>query len=849
MCGPYGGLTMIDLSKERVIVIGNGMVGYKFCEKMVAKGAKARYRITVFGEEPRPAYDRVNLTSYFSGKTVSDLTMAPFQWYEDNGIDLYVNEKVHDICRAEKYIISDKDRTLYYDKLVIATGSAPFVPPLPGVEKKGVFVYRTIEDLEAIMSYAKGRKKAAVIGGGLLGLEAAKALVDLNLQASVIEFSPRLMPRQIDQTGSQFLQEKIESLGVNCLFNKSTKEIVGNGCVEGLSFADGSTLDVEMIVISAGIRPRDEIARKNGLHVGERGGIIVNSHLATSDPEIFAIGECALVNNMIYGLIAPGYKMADVLANNLTAKPDQFTGADMSTKLKLMGVDVGSFGNPFAEGKDIVSVIMNNSLGGIYKRLLIDKAQKKLLGGILVGDCSDYGKLLNLCQSQGTVPEAAETLLVQKTTEAEGAGVAGLTDSAGICSCENVNKGVIIAAFKDGAQTVAAIKKCTKAGTGCGGCVPLITDIINAQIKESGGVINTAMCPCFKYSRVELAEIIRSEKIRSYWEVLGRYGRAKGCEICKPAVASILASYQHEYVLEHQNIQDSNDHFLANIQKNGTYSVVPRVPGGEITPDQLIAIGQIAKDFDLYTKITGGQRIDMFGAKLEELPEIWNRLREVGLESGHAYAKALRTVKSCVGSTWCRFGVQDSVGLAIRIEHRYKGLRAPHKIKSAVSGCSRECAEAQSKDFGVIATEKGYNLYICGNGGMKPQHALLFAEDLDEKTLIKYIDRFLMFYIRTADRLTRTATWLNKFEGGIKRLKEIIIDDCLGIAQELETEMQKHVDSYECEWSRTLNDPKMTERFKPFVNSDDTDPSIKFIRERGQKRPLTDDEKMLEVNA
>lgn len=838
---------MIDRSKKHIIVLGNGMVGYKFCEKMVSKGALKDFQMTVFGEEPRPAYDRVNLTSYFSGKTVEELTLAPFQWYEDNGINLYVNERVYDINRQEKYIISEKGRKLYYDKLVLATGSVPFVPPLPGVDKKGVFVYRTIEDLDAIIAYGKNVTKAAVIGGGLLGLEAAKALVDLKLQTHVVEFAPRLMPRQVDQTGSQFLQERIEALGVGIHLNKSTKQIMGNGSVEGMCFADESVLEVEMVVISAGIKPRDDIARKNGLTVGERGGILVNSKLETSDPDIYAIGECALYNNMIYGLIAPGYKMAEVVAANLTGGADEFKGADMSTKLKLMGVDVGSFGNPFAEDKKFVAVTMNNSLGGVYKKILIDRERKILVGGILVGDASDYGKLLQMCQSQSVLPDSPESLLVARRSSDAGeeAGVAAMPAEAGICSCENVSKGTIVTAFNDGAKTVTAIKKCTKAGTGCGGCVPLITDIINAEIKKSGGEVDRAMCPCFKYSRVELAQIIRQEKMRNYWEVLGRCGHGRGCEICKPAVASILASYQNEYVMEHQNIQDSNDHFLANIQKNGTYSVIPRVPGGEITPKQLIAIGEIAKEFDLYLKITGGQRIDMFGARLEELPEIWKRLRDVGLESGHAYAKALRTVKSCVGSTWCRFGVQDSVGLAIRIEHRYKGLRAPHKIKSAVSGCSRECAEAQSKDFGVIATEKGYNLYVCGNGGMKPQHAKLFAEDLDEKTLIKYIDRFLMFYIRTADRLTRTATWLNKFEGGIERLKEIIINDCMGIGEELEREMQQNVDSYECEWSKTLNDPKMKERFKPFVNSDETDATIQFFRERGQKRPLTPDERMI----
>ena len=837
-------------TKNRIVVIGNGMVGYKFCAKMVEKGAGPRFELAVFGEEPRPAYDRVRLSEYFSGKTAEDLTLAPAQWYEENDIDLFMNERVFEIDRETKQVVSDRGRRLSYDKLVLATGSKPFVPSIPGVDKKGVFVYRTIEDLDAIMAYGAKVKTAAVIGGGLLGLEAAKALVDLHLKTHVVEFSPRLMPRQIDEAGSQFLEKEIEALGVSVHLNKNTEAIEGNGSVEGMRFADDSSLEVEMIVVSAGIRPRDDLARKNGLKVGERGGIFVNSRFETSDPDIYAIGECALYDNMTYGLIGPGYKMADVLANNLMGRSDEFTGADMSAKLKLMGVDVASFGDPFAGGDKIASLTLMDSERGVYKKLLIEKKARTLVGGMLIGDASDYARLFQLYQSQVAVPEASQNLLIdpRRGEASPQAGVQGMPDEAGVCSCENITKGQIIAACRAGTRTIGDLKTCTRAGTGCGGCVPLMTDILNAEIRWAGEEVKTALCPCFDYSRVELAEILRTEGIRTYWEVLGRHGQGRGCEVCKPAIASILASYRHDFVLEHQNIQDSNDRFLANIQKNGTYSVVPRVPGGEITPEQLIAIGEVAREFDLYTKITGGQRIDLFGARREDLPPIWERLQDVGLESGHAYAKALRTVKSCVGSTWCRFGVQDSVGLAIRVENRYKGLRAPHKIKSAVSGCSRECAEAQSKDFGIIATEKGYNLYVCGNGGMKPQHAQLLAEDVDEETLIRYVDRFLMFYIRTADKLTRTATWLNKLDGGMDRLKEVIIDDVLGICDALEREMQQHVDSYECEWSRTLKDPEMMKRFSPFVNTTERDPTIRFFQERGQKRPLTNNDQCVGVN-
>ncbi|MFT5169468.1 MAG: nitrite reductase (NADH) large subunit, partial [Candidatus Omnitrophota bacterium] len=774
---------------KKVVVIGNGMVGYKFCEKFVSKPGSEDFEVVVFAEEARAAYDRVHLSEYFRGKSADDLMMAPLGWYKNNGIKLHTNDRAVKIDTENKEVTSASGVVYSYDKLVLATGSTAFVPPIKGVDKEGIFVYRTLEDLDKIMAYAKNVEKAAVIGGGLLGLEAAKALVDLKLETHVIEFAARLMPRQIDQRGSNFLKNKIEDLGVSIHLNKSTKEFEGEEALSGMYFTDDTHLDVKMVVISAGIRPRDDIARESGLKVGERGGIVVNDKLETSDPDIYAIGECALHNNFIYGLVAPGYNMAEAVACNILNEEKLFTGADMSTKLKLMGVDVASFGDPFSEGENVYEVVIENAIKGVYKKLVVDKKKNVLLGGILVGDATEYGQLLQMTQNAMTLPECPEGLIVQGLSADGTMSMDDMPDTATICSCENISKGSIIESITDGKKTVTEIKSCTKAGTGCGGCVPLITDIIDNELQKSGEAVKKILCACFDYNRVELAEIIRTEKLKNYWEVLGKYGKANGCEVCKPTVASILASYQNEFILKYQNLQETNDHFLANIQKNGTYSVVPRVPGGEITPAQLIAIGEVAAEFDLYTKITGGQRIDLFGAKVEQLPVIWNKLRSVGLESGHAYAKSLRTVKSCVGSTWCRFGVQDSVGLAIRIENRYKGLRSPHKLKSAVSGCTRECAEAQSKDFSVICTEKGYNLYVCGNGGMKPQHAQILAEDLDEVTLIKYMDRFLMYYIRTADKLTRTSVWLNKLQGGIKRLKEIVVDDCLDLAEELENEM------------------------------------------------------------
>ncbi len=826
----------------KVVVIGNGMVGYKFCEKLVAKNTAANISIVVFGEEIRPAYDRVHLSEYFAGKSADDLSLAPKEWYTDNGIVLHLSDPVVSIDRESKTVHSHAGITESYDYLILATGSAAFVPPIPGVEKEGVFIYRTIEDLELMTGWAKKSKKGAVIGGGLLGLEAAKAMLDLGVtDTQVIEFAPRLMPRQIDDAGSRLLQSKLQDLGLTIHTSKNTTAIEGDAAITGMRFSDESSFDVDMLVISAGIKPRDELARAASLEVGPRGGITVNDNLQTSDPFIFAIGECALHKGMIYGLVAPGYEMADVVATNLTGGEKSFTGFDMSTKLKLIGVDVASFGDPFVSGDGVRSIVFDDSVKSVYKRINVSADGKQLLGGILVGDAEQYNMLLQTCKNKVVLPPNTEDVILgaRGGQGDAGAGVTSLPDDAVICSCEAVTKGSICDAVTLGYETVDGIKKCTKAGTGCGGCVPMVKDLMLHTMKAAGKVVRNVLCEHFDYSRQELFDLIKLNELRTYDDVLNMLGKGDGCELCKPPVASILASLWNEVILKKGNdtAQDSNDRFLANIQKGGTYSVVPRIPGGEITPDKLIVIGQVAKKYNLYTKITGGQRIDLFGAHLSDLPNIWEELIEAGFESGHAYGKSLRTVKSCVGSTWCRFGLHDSVSFAIRVEERYRGLRAPHKLKGGVSGCIRECAEAQSKDFGIIATEKGWNLYVCGNGGSKPQHALLLASDIDEETCLKYLDRFLMFYVKTADPLTRTATWLNKMEGGIDYLRSVVVHDALGMNAEWEAAMENHVNSYECEWKAAIETPELRKRFTHFVNApEQKDPTVVFDPMREQKR-------------
>jgi nitrite reductase (NADH) large subunit len=838
------------IAKQRVVVLGNGMVGQKFLEKLTADNAEA-FDITVFCEESRPAYDRVHLSEFFAGKTAQELSLVPEGFFEQANITLHLNDKAVAINRDARLVRSQQGHEIAYDKLIIATGSYPFVPPLPGKDRPACHVYRTIDDLEAITEAGKQGRIGVVIGGGLLGLEAAKALKDLGLEVHVVEFAPRLMAVQVDDGGGRVLRKKIEELGVRVHTGKNTLEIVdGSSCRHKMKFADGSELETDVILFSAGIRPRDELARLSGLSVGERGGIIVDNHCRTSDADIYAVGECALWSGKIFGLVAPGYQMAQVAAEHLLSKTGEgFLGADMSTKLKLLGVDVASIGDAHATVPGARAYAFSDEVKQIYKKLVVTSDNKYLLGAVLVGEAEEYGTLLQMMLNQIALPQHPEDLILpQRDSGGEkggGIGMAALPMAAQICSCNNVSKGAICSAIDAGCATLGDLKQQTRAATSCGGCAPLVGQILKHELASRGVAVNNNLCEHFAFSRQELYHLVRVGKIKTFDEVLHKHGKGLGCVICKPTVGSILASCWNEHVLkpQHAKLQDSNDYFLANIQKDGTYSIVPRIPGGEITPEKLIVIGQVAQKYGLYTKITGGQRIDLFGAQVQQLPLIWKELIDAGFESGHAYGKAVRTVKSCVGSTWCRYGVQDSVGLAIEVENRYRGLRSPHKLKFAVSGCTRECAEAQSKDVGIIATEKGWNLYVCGNGGMKPRHADLLASDLDRETLIKYIDRMLMFYVRTADRLQRTSVWLENLEGGLDYLREVVCDDKLGIAAELEAEMQLVVDTFECEWKKAINDPQTLKRFRHFVNSDRPDDNVVFVGERGQIRPVNLDER------
>ncbi len=826
---------------RRLVVVGGGMVAHRLVQALVDRDEHGSWQVDVLTEEAHAPYDRVALTSYFSGRTPEDLVLGPDALWQRPGLRLHTSAVVTGI-RPEDRVVSVGDREVEYDALVLATGSSAFVPPVAGSDLPGAFVYRTVEDVRALEAWVAARGeglRGAVVGGGLLGLEAAGALTELGVDTTVVEFADRLMPQQVDAAGGEALRRIIEGMGVAVLCSAASSRLLPDdtGAVRAMELADGTVLDVDVVVFATGIRPRDELARAAGLPVGERGGVVVDDACRTADPDVFAVGEVACIQGRTWGLVGPGYTMAEIVADQLLGGDGAFTGADTSTKLKLLGVDVASFGDAFAETPGALEVVYADPVARVYKKLVLSDDARTLLGGVLVGDASAYSSLRPLLGTElGTDPN---TWLLPEGAARPATGE--LPDAATVCSCNNVTAGTVRESVScGGCADVGAVKACTKAGTSCGSCLPLVKQLMSAELEKSGITASTALCEHFELSRAQLFDVIRVTGLRTFSDVVAAHGRGRGCDICRPTVASILSSLGAGHVLDadQARLQDTNDHVMANLQKDGTYSVVPRVPGGEITPQGLIEIGKVAQDFDLYTKITGGQRIDLFGARLEQLPAIWRRLVDAGFESGHAYGKAVRTVKSCVGSTWCRYGVQDSVGLAVDLELRYRGLRAPHKIKLGVSGCARECAEARGKDVGVIATDNGWNLYVGGNGGFTPRHAQLFAEDLDTETLVRTVDRFLMYYVRTADRLQRTAPWVEAHEGGLEAIREVVMDDSLGICAELDAAMAAHVAAYRDEWSATLSDPAKLSQFVSFVNRpDEADPTLAYVPERGQRRP------------
>jgi len=878
---------------KRVLVVGHGPIGHSFIDKLVERDAG--FEIAVLCEEPRPAYNRVMLTQYFADRDGDKHDKMKLSYTNEDamkemGVQLIYGRAIA-VDRDAKSVAYTEPAggaaSVGYDTLVLATGSYCFVPPTPGMvipEKRnphwpddpasrpeGVFVYRTIEDLDGMIAAAKGgARKAAVIGGGLLGLEAAKAAYDLKLESHVLEMAPFLMPAQLNQSAGLVLAKKIEALDIRVHLGIKIHEVVlSDGKVVGIKITEKgaeepTVLEVDMVIVSAGVRPRDELAKDCGLELGGRGGVKVDGGLRSSDPSIYAIGEVAAIGgNFCYGLWAPGVEQADVLMKNLVDGDGtaEYVKSDLSTKLKLLGCDVASFGreNDFwfkrqFDDKDpeIVSLECTNPLEGSYRKLCFSADGTKLMGGLLVGDAKDYLKLLQLSKKEDLGDADPEMLTFQRPPPGDGAGAAadggdgtGLADDDLVCTCIGLTKADIAKAIEDKeATTIPLLKKANKVGTGCGGCVTpvgAVPKILAATLKKLGKTGPVGICAHFPYSRKELFDICKIKKLKSYPEMLASCGKGNGCEVCKPIIGSIMAGLWNEHILQsgRDEIQDTNDKYCGNIQKTGTYSVIPRCAGGDISPQELEDFAKIAKKYGLWTKITGAQRLGMFGAAQHQLPAIFKELVDAGMESGQAYGKALRAVKSCVGSTWCRYGQQDSVTMAVILENRYKGIRSPHKMKMGVSGCLRECAEAQGKDVGLIATQKGYNLYVCGNGGAKPVHAKLLGTDLSEEECIKYIDRTLMYYISTAKHLERTAPWLENLPGGIEFLKKVVIDDTLGICAELEALLENAHSNYLCEWKEVAYETHLHKQFQQFVNTKETHDSeqIEYIDVRRQRHP------------
>lgn len=868
--------------RKRVVVVGLGMVGIAFIEKLMKFDVKRReYDIIVIGEEPHLAYNRVGLTSFFQHRQVENLYLNPESWYSsmpEGSLNYHLNTLVTSIDSDKKTVETSQGQTVPYDILVLATGSDAVLPKhTPGYDANGVFVYRTIDDLQKLIAYSSDKKgtTGVVVGGGLLGLEAAKAMMDLEDYGKVklIERNRWVLSRQLDGDAGGMVVGQVRDLGLDVMLSKRVGQINtdADNNVVGVTFEDGDSMDCACICFAIGIKARDSLARESGIQCADRGGgIIINGDLSTNKEDIYAIGECASWENQTFGLIAPGIEMADVLAFNLTqAKahaPRKFKSPDLSTKLKLLGVDVASFGDFFADrdgprqlptrtraekangatdgdlsAKAVKALTYKDPFTNVYKKYLFTTDGKYLLGGMMIGDTSDYIKLVPMVKNQKQLEVPPGEFIVGASKGEENGD--DLEDDTQICSCHNVTKGDVVNGVKDGTcKSIGEVKSCTKAGTGCGGCMPLVQTIFNKTMKSMGNEVKNNLCPHFDYSRADLFNIIYVKKLQSFTDIMAHAGKdpnSTGCELCKPTIGSIIASLFNRHIIdaERRGLQDTNDRFLANIQRNGTFSVVPRVSGGEITAEKLIIIGTVAKKFGLYCKITGGQRIDMFGAKKQDLPAIWQMLVDGGMESGHAYAKSLRTVKSCVGTTWCRFGIGDSVGMAVRLEERYKSIRGPHKFKGGVSGCVRECAEAQNKDFGLIATEKGFNIFVGGNGGAKPRHSELLAKDVPPDDVVPILDRYLAFYVRTGDKLQRTARWIENMEGGIKYLREVILEDKLGICAELEQQMQDLVGTFFCEWTEVLQSPEKKRMFSQFANTEETVDTMEKIDERGQQRP------------
>ncbi|MDR6832552.1 MULTISPECIES: nitrite reductase large subunit NirB [unclassified Sphingopyxis] len=769
-------------TRQHLVVIGNGMAGCRAVEELLARDPN-RYRVTIFGAEPRVNYNRIMLSPVLAGeKSFDDIVINDAGWYADNGIALVAGDPVARIDRAAKTVTTRGGVTESYDRLLIATGSDPFIIPVPGKDLPGVIAFRDMDDVDTMLAAADAGGDAVVIGGGLLGLEAAHGLSLRGMKVTVLHLMPTLMERQLDEAAGWLLKQALEARGQTILTGADTAEIVGDGKVEGVKLKDGTLIPASLVVMAVGIRPSVALARDAGLAVGR--GIQVDDHMVTSDPAVLAVGECVEHDGQVYGLVAPLWDMCRSLADGLVEKPTGYRGSVTSTKLKVSGIDVFSAGD-FSGGDGCEDIVLRDASRGVYKRVIVK--DDRIVGAVLYGDTADGSWYFDLLKKQEDVSDLRDLLIFGQAFASGGgaadpkAAVAALSDDAEICGCNGVTKGQVISCIAKGAHSLDAVRGTCKASASCGSCTGLVENLLALTLGDDVQSGPRTMCKCTSFGHDDVRREIVAQAMRSIPEVMHKlhWTTPDGCSSCRPALNYyLLCALPGEYVDDQQS-RFVNERMHANIQKDGTYSVVPRMWGGLTNPTELRAIADVVEKYNApMVKVTGGQRLDIFGIKKEDLPAVWADLNAAGMVSGHAYGKALRTVKTCVGSEWCRFGTQDSTGLGVKVERMSWGSWMPHKFKIAVSGCPRNCAEATIKDFGIVCVDSGYELHVGGNGGIHVRATDLLCKVATEHEAMDHCAAFIQLYREEAHYLERTAPWIERV--GVDYVKARIVDDEVG---------------------------------------------------------------------
>ncbi|CAF1837506.1 NADPH-nitrite reductase [Bacillus subtilis] len=790
------------MGKKQLVLVGNGMAGVRAIEEILSV-AKDEFQITIFGAEPHPNYNRILLSKVLQGDTdIKDITLNDWDWYEENNIQLYTNETVIKVDTENKTVITDADRIQPYDELILATGSVPFILPIPGADKKGVTAFRDIKDTDTMLAASKQYKKAAVIGGGLLGLEAARGLLNLGMDVSVIHLAPFLMERQLDATAGRLLQNELEKQGMTFLLEKQTEEIVGDDRVEGLRFKDGTSIEADLVVMAVGIRPNTTLGAESGIPVNR--GIIVNDYMQTEIPHIYAVGECAEHRGIAYGLVAPLYEQAKVLAKHICGiETKPYEGSVLSTQLKVSGVEVFSAGD-FNESEEKKAIKVFDEQDGIYKKIVLRGNQ--IVGAVLFGDSSEGNRLFSMIQKEADISETSKISILQPLSQEAGTSItAAMSDDEIICGCNGVSKGAIIQAIQEkGCSSTDEIKACTGASRSCGGCKPLVEEILQHTLGSDfdASAQKEAICGCTTLSRDEVVEEIKAKGLSHTREVMNVLGwkTPEGCSKCRPALNYYLGMINPTKYEDDRTSRFVNERMHANIQKDGTYSVVPRMYGGVTNSTDLRKIADVVDKYEIpLVKMTGGQRIDLIGVKKEDLPKVWE---DLDMPSGYAYGKTLRTVKTCVGEQFCRFGTQDSMALGIALEKKFEGLNTPHKVKMAVSACPRNCAESGIKDLGVVGIDGGWELYVGGNGGTHLRAGDLLMKVKTNEEVLEYAGAYLQYYRETANYLERTSAWLERV--GLSHVQSVLNDP--EKRQELNDRMNETLSVHKDPWKDFLED-------------------------------------------